>query len=419
MISIKKFLETEETNTSPAEGRVRAPEARVQEVCSPLAAYQSALRSMGIHGHRAVASLGPAIEAALSEISQNLTQNHSPEALAESRRMVEEQLTQWADKAERNQKEREQTVRDLLQVVFEAGESTGNRDEKFSREISELSERLRVVAGLESVPMIRRSIMENATALNHTVARMATEGRESIRKLTSEIAEYQTRLVASERRASLDPLTGLYNRRGFEQQLELRIQKREPFSLLLADLNDFKTANDRYGHLVGDEILRQFADEFRQQFVAEDTVTRWGGDEFAAIVAGPPKEGELRADRVRQWVLGDYNINVEAKTITLKVDAALGTVSWNGEETGQELFARADREMYRVKQARCSGQPRPPAGVGHPHTAVAAGRPLASVSAGLASIKSDAKSPAATARPDGRSLIAGSSGESSAPWKRP
>ena len=71
--------------------------------------------------------------------------------------------------------------------------------------------------------------MENTTALKSSVAKMAEEGRESIRRLNSEIADYQTRLVASERRAMVDPLTGLCNRRGFEQQLELRIQMNQPF----------------------------------------------------------------------------------------------------------------------------------------------------------------------------------------------
>ena len=179
---------------------------------------------------------------------------------------------------------------------------------------------------------------------------MADESRESVRKLTSEIAEYQTRLLASERRALVDPLTGLCNRRGFEQQLEQRVRSRRPFSLLVVDLNGFKQINDRHGHLVGDEILKQFADELKAQFLPEDTVARWGGDEFASIVGGAAKEGAARADRVRHWVLGEYNVVLDSGTIGVTVDAALGTLAWIGAESGLELFARADREMYRAKE---------------------------------------------------------------------
>ncbi len=209
---------------------------------------------------------------------------------------------------------------------------------------------MRKAAGLDSLQLIRRSITEDASALTVCVARMVEEGRESVRKLTSEVADYQTRLVASERRALADPLTGLCNRRGFEQQLELRVQRRKSFSLLVVDLNGFKLANDRYGHLVGDEILRQFAVELKAQFLPEDTVARWGGDEFAVIVSGGVKEGLARADRVRHWALGEYKITIDSRTIPVNVDAALGLMAWDGAETGAELFARADKEMYRMKE---------------------------------------------------------------------
>jgi diguanylate cyclase (GGDEF)-like protein len=294
--------------------------------------------------------LGNMIQSALTGISDGLNHAISPESIRDSRRAVEEQLNLWADKAQTNQRESEQTIRDLLAVIFEATESTGVRDEKFTREISELSNRLRKVAGLDSLPVMRRSITESASALTGCVARMADEGRESIRKLNSEIAEYQTRLLASERRALVDALTGLTNRRGFEQQLAMRVKSGKPFSLLVADLNSFKRANDCYGHLVGDEILKQFAGELKAQFLPEDTVARWGGDEFAAIVAGPPREGAVRADRVRHWVLGEYKIALENQTIEVRVDAALGVTPWNGTESGLELFARADKEMYKAKE---------------------------------------------------------------------
>ena len=290
MISLKKLIDLQFGGSGPTEiaadaANQREPEVRVPEKQAPesgtaLSAYQAALAAMGTHGQRAVPILGTMIQTALARIVDGLNRSPTPELIRDSRRIVEEQLSLWADKAQQNQRESEQTIRDLLMVVFEATESTGTRDEKFSREIAELSDRLRTVAGLDSLPVIRRSITENATALTDCVARMAEEGRESVRRLTSEIADYQTRLLASERRALVDTLSGLCNRRGFEQQLELRVHGRQPFSLLVVDLNGFKAVNDRYGHLVGDEVLRQFAGELKAQFLPEDTVARWGGDEF-------------------------------------------------------------------------------------------------------------------------------------------
>jgi diguanylate cyclase len=357
MISLKKFLDSDSVSSKSADasGSSLTHPSGAEEICPEtgqlLFAYQAALSSMGTCAQKAVPVLGSMLSATLSHISQSLGQSATPAVVRDVRVHVDEALSLWANKAQENQKQNEQTVRELLLVVFEATESSGNRDEKFSREITELSDRLRKVAGLDNLPLIRRSIMENTSALNKSVAKMAEEGRESIRKLTSEIADYQTRLMASERRALIDPLTCLANRRGFEQQLEQRVQGGQPFSLLVADLNGFKATNDRYGHIVGDEILKRFAAELKAQFLSEDTVARWGGDEFVGIVAGPAKEGAARADRVRHWVLGEYELTLDEQTINVVVDAALGTVAWNGSESGLELFARADKEMYRVKQA--------------------------------------------------------------------
>jgi diguanylate cyclase (GGDEF)-like protein len=345
MISLKKFLDSEGDGSKPEDVSGSCPESG-----HLISAYQAALSSMGTCGQKAVPVLGSMLSSDLSRISQTLGQNVTPDVVRDVRRLVDEALTLWSNKAQDNQKQSEQTVRELLLVVFEATESTGNRDEKFSREITELSNRLRKVAGLDNLPLIRRSIIENTSALNKSVAKMADEGRESIKKLTSEIADYQTRLMASERRALIDPLTGLANRRGFEQQLEHRVQSGQPFSLLVVDLNGFKATNDRYGHIVGDEILKRFATELKAQFLSEDTVARWGGDEFVGIVAGPAREGVARADRVRHWVLGEYELTFDDQAINVVVDAALGTVAWNGSESGLEVFARADKEMYRVKQ---------------------------------------------------------------------
>lgn len=118
----------------------------------------------------------------------------------------------------------------------------------------------------------------------------------------------------------------------------------------MVDLNGFKATNDRYGHIVGNEILKRFATELRARFLSEDTVARWGGEEFVGIVAGPVKEGAARADRVRRWVLGEYELTLDDQIISVVMDAALGTVAWNGIESGLELFDRGDKEMYRVKQ---------------------------------------------------------------------
>ena len=320
------------------------------EFSALLSAYVDALNTMGESGRRAVPALGDMISNSLTRVGATLAQSGTAEAIGDARRQVGEQLQDWAEQAGQHQKEDERTIRELVRAVASTAESTGHRDEKYGREISELSERLRAVASLGNLPAIRQSISDNTGALLACVGRMAAEGRDSVQKLNSEITEFQTRLQASERRANADPLTGLCNRSGFERRMETQMAAGRKFCVLVADMNGFKAINDNYGHLAGDDILRQFAGEMKSQLRPEDTIARWGGDEFVALIEGSEKDGEARAERVRRWALGDYKIIVDQREVTLKVDAAIGLALWDGRESAKELFERADREMYRAKE---------------------------------------------------------------------
>ena len=102
---------------------------------------------------------------------------------------------------------------------------------------------------------------------------------------------------------------------------------------------------------MGDEILKQFAGELRAQFHPDDTVARWGGDEFVAIVTG---RGKGKAPRVPTGCGAGPLASIRSSSITRPLlsrwTPPVGATAWNGVESGPELFARADKEMYRAKQ---------------------------------------------------------------------
>jgi diguanylate cyclase (GGDEF)-like protein len=231
-------------------------------------------------------------------------------------------------------------------VVARAAESVSQRDQKYAREMGDHMGRLSLIAEVNDLALVRRSVIESTRALKACIEKMAEDSKTALLELTDQVSEYRARLEESERIAATDSLTGLANRRGFEKQLEARVTAGTPFCLIMLDLNDFKEVNDRFGHLAGDELLRQFAVELRAQFMPFDTVGRWGGDEFVVITEGALKDAEEKADRVRKWALGDYKIS-DAKT---RVGASIGVVERNGAETGLELLARVDRRVYEGKR---------------------------------------------------------------------
>lgn len=162
-----------------------------------------------------------------------------------------------------------------------------------------------------------------------------------------------------EQMAITDALTGCFNRRYLMQQMEheLLLNKRHqiPFSILLFDIDHFKQINDRYGHLVGDEVIRSTADIVRTTLRRTDILARYGGEEFTIYLPHTNREqAEVLADRIMKAI--EEN-RVDAGAEQVHVTISMGVVSECSEEIHfedckeylRDLFARADAALYIAK----------------------------------------------------------------------
>jgi diguanylate cyclase (GGDEF)-like protein len=159
-----------------------------------------------------------------------------------------------------------------------------------------------------------------------------------------------------------DPVTGLRNRRYFEERLneELGRLARYPDkmgSLLVVDLDDFKQINDTHGHLMGDQILREVADLMSQTLRLEDVCCRFGGDEFAVIL--PETAGEAVEHVVCRIMraLEERNLNT-----SLPLFISVGAASWpDAGRDASTLIDKADNSMYsRKREGKRARTPLPP-----------------------------------------------------------
>ena len=105
----------------------------------------------------------------------------------------------------------------------------------------------------------------------------------------------------------------------------------------------------RWGHLAGDQVLKQFATELKSAFRPTDFIGRWGGDEFVAVLDCQLKQAESQIGRIRQWVFGDYEIIVSGVARKVAVSAAVGVAAANAKEPFMKVIERADASMYRDK----------------------------------------------------------------------
>ena len=160
------------------------------------------------------------------------------------------------------------------------------------------------------------------------------------------------RVVLVHRTAAMtDPLTGLYNRRAFMEAANLMVSRRkrqlQPVSVLLFDLDHFKSINDRFGHAVGDDALQMFAKVAVASTRATDVIGRLGGEEFAAFIPGNISDATVVAERVRTaFQTAGKEISGHAMGATVSIGAASGIPPV---EVGV-LLARADAALYRAKE---------------------------------------------------------------------
>jgi two-component system cell cycle response regulator len=182
----------------------------------------------------------------------------------------------------------------------------------------------------------------------------ASAGQGSMAELARENAALRRRVVELEAFRTLayrDPLTGLWNRRYFDERIaeELDRARRNPsrrLSIMIIDVNDFKRLNDSLGHAEGDRALTWVAAFLKGHLRAHDVCCRVGGDEFAVILPEVGEDGcETLANRLRQKLAWDGTLPAFA------IGLSIGSATLPTEVcSGEELMRGADRAMYRDKQ---------------------------------------------------------------------
>lgn len=204
-----------------------------------------------------------------------------------------------------------------------------------------------------------RELSERQRAALQTLARQVTaqlELRRTIMQLGKtelEVEDYQHQLelalVQLDRENGLDALTGVHNRRFFDtrlaEEVERAIRYQEPLSLLLLDVDHFKSYNDTFGHPAGDDLLRRLGRQLRGTLRACDVLARYGGEEFAVILPNTSSEQAFPvADRLRQAVEAMPDIHRRV-TVSMGV-ASVDAVS----QDGAALVSAADQGLYLAKQ---------------------------------------------------------------------
>lgn len=168
-----------------------------------------------------------------------------------------------------------------------------------------------------------------------------------------DITSRKNREALLKNQAIRDPLTALYNRRYFEEEVGKKIleikAKKEPYTVLMLDADHFKKVNDTYGHKVGDKVLIELAATAERALRDNDIVARYGGEEFVVFLPGiHAEQGKIVADRLRESISKQvvYSDAKEPVTFTVSVGVSSSDVSDNVDT----LIKTADEALYKAKQ---------------------------------------------------------------------
>jgi diguanylate cyclase len=222
----------------------------------------------------------------------------------------------------------------------------------YSVSLADMSDKLGNTADRDGVRAIVESLVQTAKEMEQTNQTL----EERLTASKQEINQLQENLEAVRTESLTDPLTSLSNRKCFDNMLEKAMAEAvitgEPLSLVMTDIDHFKTFNDTYGHLTGDQVLRLVAMSLKHNVKGKDIAARYGGEEFAVVLPNTVLRSAITvADHIRRAVMSKELMKRSTGEHLGRVTVSLGVAALRAGDTVQSLIERADACLYAAKRS--------------------------------------------------------------------
>jgi diguanylate cyclase len=200
-----------------------------------------------------------------------------------------------------------------------------------------------------------KAIVETLVKSTREMRQMNKELAARLELSKSEISNLQHSLEAIRAESLTDPLTGLGNRKYFDRMIDTAVQSSllngEPLSLLMFDIDHFKSFNDSYGHLTGDQVLRLVSTSVKQAIKGQDITARYGGEEFAVLLPNTAlRQALVVADHIRRGVMAKELKKKSTGEILGRVTISVGVSMLKVGDDTDALIERADACLYAAKR---------------------------------------------------------------------
>lgn len=166
-------------------------------------------------------------------------------------------------------------------------------------------------------------------------------------ELEAPIGEIRRRLTVGQQLATVDPLTGLANRREIERQVILRIAAAKQFCVLFFDIDDFGLFNDSLGRESGDQVLKQFAARLNTQIRARDVASRWLADEFIVVLECDMENARRRSMQMSQFLRGPYVVEEDGREAKIEIRVSAAAAECLPGDSPRQLWMRLEEDFHR------------------------------------------------------------------------
>jgi diguanylate cyclase len=242
-------------------------------------------------------------------------------------------------------------VKDEIDQVMAMIEAAAGSATSYTESLAGVTQQLGAARDREGLRTIVESLVQTAKDMERS--NQALEARLIASK--EEIHQLQHNLEAVRHESLTDPLTSLANRKYFDLALEKALAdaatKREPLSLMMTDIDHFKTFNDNYGHQTGDQVLRLVAMAVKANTKGQDIAARYGGEEFAIVLPNTVmRSATTVADHIRRAVMTKQLMKRSTHEQLGRITISIGVATLRDGDTAQSLIGRADACLYAAKR---------------------------------------------------------------------
>jgi diguanylate cyclase len=240
-------------------------------------------------------------------------------------------------------------IDDIMGKLESSARDTANYKDALSAATGELD-------GGERSPADLNKLVEGLIAATRAMEIRAKSLEGELQASSQQVSELRTKLADVRKESMTDPLTGISNRKAFDEALLAAgaavAREGEEVTLLLCDIDHFKLFNDTWGHQTGDQVLRLVASCLGENTKGRDTAARYGGEEFGVVLRGTGLDAATRvADQIRATVETKKLVKKSTGDVLGAITISIGVAQFGAGETGETVVRRADACLYGAKHS--------------------------------------------------------------------